>query len=36
MKYILVLDDLNGKLVELTKPTNWKSVTEAKELCRGF
>ena len=36
MKYILVLDNVNGKLVELTKPINWNSVMEAKKLCRGF
>jgi len=36
MKYILVLDNIDGKMVELTKPTNWKSVVEAKQLCRGF
>ena len=36
MKYILVLDNIGGKLVELTKPINWNSVTEAKQICRGF
>ncbi len=36
MKYILVLDNIDGKMVELTKPTNWKSVVDAKLLCRGF
>jgi hypothetical protein len=36
MKYILVLDNVNGKLVELTKPINWNSVIEAKSLCLGF
>ena len=36
MKYILVLDNIDGKMVELTKPTNWKSVVDAKHLCRGF
>jgi hypothetical protein len=36
MKYILVLDNVNGKLVELTKPINWNSVIEAQQLCRGF
>jgi len=36
MKYILVLDNIDGKLIELTKPTNWKSILEAKQLCHGF
>ena len=36
MKYILVLDNIDGKLVELTKPTNWNSVVDAKRICRGF
>ena len=36
MKYILVLDNVNGKPIELTKPINWNSVTEAKQLCYSF
>jgi len=36
MKYILVLDNVDGKMIELTKPTNWNSVVDAKQLCRGF
>ena len=36
MKYILRLEDDKGNGVNITKPCNWKSVNEAKELCRGF
>lgn len=36
MKYILVLDNINGKMVELTKPISWNSINKAKQLCHGF